>query len=54
MKFKKVCYKKLFNEYNVDLNLQNEVNIFVGDLPDAATTLSTKILTDITDKPKFK
>lgn len=29
-------------------------NDFIGDLPDAATTLSTKILTDITDKPKFK
>lgn len=29
-------------------------NDFVGDLPDAATTLSTKIVTDLTDKPKFK
>lgn len=29
-------------------------NDFVGDLPDAATTLSTKIVTDLTDKPKLK
>ena len=29
-------------------------NDFVGDLPDTATALSTNIITDFTDKPKFK
>mgnify|MGYP000058889872 CR=1 FL=1 len=36
---KRFVIKKLFNEYNVDLNLQNEVNIFVGENGMGKTTI---------------
>ncbi len=37
-------------------NKENSISIndFVGDLPNTATALSTNIITDLTDKPKFK